>query len=52
MFLLNPKYYKPLFEMLAVRNKDDILRMWAYSRVDTIKRNEIFFVRPWSGYDR
>tara|TARA_Y100000816_G_scaffold271692_1_gene236448 strand:- start:1048 stop:2583 length:1536 start_codon:yes stop_codon:yes gene_type:complete len=41
MFLLNPKYYKPLCEMLAVRNKDDILRMWAYSRVDTIKRNEI-----------
>ena len=41
MFLLNPKYYKPLCEMLADRNKDDSLRMWAYSRVDTIKRKEI-----------
>ena len=38
MFLLNPKYYVPLCEGLAERNKDDSLRMWAYSRVDTIKR--------------
>ena len=29
MFLLNPKYYIPLCEMLADRNKDDSLRMWA-----------------------
>jgi len=41
MFLLNPKYYKPLCEMLAERNKDDKLMMWAYSRVDTVKRKEI-----------
>ena len=41
MFLLNPKYYKPLCEMLAERNKDDKLMMWAYSRVDTVKRQEI-----------
>lgn len=41
MFLLNPKYYKPLCEMLAERNKDDKLIMWAYSRVDTVKRKEI-----------
>ena len=38
MFLLNPKYYLPLCEMLADLNKDDKLTMWAYSRVDTIKR--------------
>jgi radical SAM superfamily enzyme YgiQ (UPF0313 family) len=38
MFLLNPKYYLPLCESLTERNKDDSLRMWAYSRIDTIKR--------------
>mgnify|MGYP001446610259 CR=1 FL=1 len=38
MFLLNPKYYIPLCEMLAERNKDDKLIMWAYSRIDTIRR--------------
>ena len=38
MFLLNPKYYIPLCEKLVERNKDDDLRMWAYSRVDTIRR--------------
>jgi len=41
MFLLAPKYYKPLCEMLAERNKDDKLRMWAYSRIDTVRRPEI-----------
>ena len=41
MFLLNPKYYKPLCEMLAERNKDDKLMIWAYSRIDTVKRQEI-----------
>lgn len=41
MFLLNPKYYVPLCEMLAERNKDDSLKMWAYSRIDTVKRPEI-----------
>jgi anaerobic magnesium-protoporphyrin IX monomethyl ester cyclase len=38
MFLLNPKYYIPLCEELVKRNKDDSLRMWAYSRIDTIRR--------------
>ena len=38
MFLLNPKYYVPLCKLLADRNKNDDLKMWAYSRVDTIKR--------------
>ncbi|MDC1491214.1 B12-binding domain-containing radical SAM protein, partial [Pelagibacteraceae bacterium] len=41
MFLLNPKYYKPLCEKLASLNTDDSLRMWAYSRIDTVKNPEI-----------
>jgi len=41
MFLLNPKYYIPLCEKLSERNKDDKLRMWSYSRIDTVKRPEI-----------
>ena len=41
MFLLNPKYYIPLCKKLAERNKNDDLRMWSYSRIDTVKRPEI-----------
>jgi len=41
MFLLNPKYYLPLCKKLAELNKDDSLRMWAYSRIDTIKNPEV-----------
>ncbi len=41
MFLLNPKYYLPLCKELAERNKDDSLRIWSYSRIDTVKRHEI-----------
>ena len=41
MFLLNPKYYIPLCKMLSERNTDDSLRMWSYSRIDTVKRPEI-----------
>jgi len=41
MFLLNPKYYLPLCEMLKERNKNDQLRLWAYSRVDTVKKTGI-----------
>jgi radical SAM superfamily enzyme YgiQ (UPF0313 family) len=37
MFLLNPKFYKPLCEELVKRNKEDKLKMWAYSRIDTVK---------------
>ena len=36
MFLLNKKYYVPLCEMLKERGYGDRLRMWAYSRVDTV----------------
>ena len=41
MFLLNPKYYVPLCEELAKINVNDQLKMWAYSRVDTIRRKNI-----------
>ena len=41
MFLLNPKYYVPLCKELQKRNKKDNLRMWAYSRIDTVKNPEI-----------
>jgi len=41
MFLLNKKYYVPLCEMLAERNKNDTLTMWAYSRIDTIRSPEL-----------
>jgi len=36
MFLLNKKYYVPLCEMLKERGYGDKIRMWAYSRVDTV----------------
>ena len=41
MFLLNKRYYLPLVKMLAERNKKDDLRIWSYSRVDTIRKPEI-----------
>jgi anaerobic magnesium-protoporphyrin IX monomethyl ester cyclase len=41
MFLLNPKFYLPLCEMLERRNKNDELILWAYSRVDTVKNPEV-----------
>ena len=41
MFLLNPKYYIPLCKLLKERNSNDELKMWAYSRIDTVKRPEI-----------
>ena len=41
MFLLNKKYYVPLCEMLRDRGYGKRLRMWAYSRIDTIRRPEL-----------
>ena len=40
MFLLNKRYYVPLCKLLKERGYGDILRMWAYSRVDTIRDPE------------
>ena len=44
MFLLNPKYYLPLCEKLSDLNKNDDLRMWAYSRIDTVKNPEVLSI--------
>jgi radical SAM superfamily enzyme YgiQ (UPF0313 family) len=41
MFLLNRKYYVPLCEMLRDRGYGDKLRMWAYSRIDTVRRPDL-----------
>lgn len=41
MFLLNKKYYVPLCEMLSNRGYGTELRMWAYSRVDTVRNPEL-----------
>jgi len=41
MFLLNRKYYVPLCEMLRDRGYGKFLRMWAYSRVDTVRNPEL-----------
>lgn len=40
MFLLNRKYYVPLCELISSRAYAKNLRMWAYSRIDTIKNPE------------
>jgi len=40
MFLLNRKYYVPLCNMIKERGYGEFLNMWAYSRVDTVKRPE------------
>ena len=44
MFLLNPKYYLPLCKKLSELNTDDNLRMWAYSRIDTVKNPEVLSI--------
>lgn len=41
MFLLNKKYYLPLLETLSKLNKNDDLRLWVYSRIDTVPSPEI-----------
>lgn len=40
LFLLNKKYYVPLCEELKKRGYGDKLRMWAYSRIDTVRKPE------------
>ena len=40
MFLLNQKFYLPLCKKLSELNKDDSLKIWAYSRIDTVKNSE------------
>lgn len=40
MFLLNQKYYVPLCRLLKERGYGKELNMWAYSRVDTVRKPE------------
>jgi len=40
LFLLNKRYYVPLCEALKERGYGDDLRMWAYSRIDTVRNPE------------
>ena len=40
MFLLNKKYYEPLCIMIKERGYGEFLNMWAYSRIDTVKKPE------------
>lgn len=40
MFLLNQKYYVPLCNLLKERGYGKELNMWAYSRVDTVRKPE------------
>lgn len=40
MFLLNRKYYVPLCNMIKEKGYGEFLNMWAYSRIDTVKRPE------------
>ena len=49
MFLLNPKYYLPLCEGLIKRGYGEKLRMWAYSRVDTVRRPGILNILKEAG---
>ena len=40
LFLLNKRYYVPLCKALKERGYGDDLRMWAYSRIDTVRNPE------------
>lgn len=41
MFLLNKKFYAPLCEMIRDRGYGKDLKMWAYSRIDTVRNPEL-----------
>jgi radical SAM superfamily enzyme YgiQ (UPF0313 family) len=41
MFLLYKKYYQPLCEALAKKPYSESMKMWSYSRVDTITNPEV-----------
>ena len=40
MFLLNKKFYRPIVDTLIRLNKNDDLKLWAYSRIDTVPSPE------------
>ena len=40
MFLLNKKYYLPILDSLIKLNRNDDLKIWVYSRIDTVPNPE------------
>jgi len=50
MFLLNKNYYEPLLDLLANSHFAPDLRLWAYSRVDTIRNPEILNLLRRAGF--
>ena len=40
MFLLNKKFYRPIVDTLIRLNRNDDLKLWAYSRIDTVPNPE------------
>lgn len=45
MFLFNKKYYEPLCKLLVERNYGDKLKIWVYSRCDTVNARLLDLVR-------
>ena len=50
MFLLNKKHYIPICKALEKINKNDDLRLWAYSRVDTVANHELLGLLRRAGF--
>ncbi|HEX3100190.1 MAG TPA: radical SAM protein, partial [Pyrinomonadaceae bacterium] len=45
MFFLDKRYYEPLLKGLVERGYGDRLRMWSYSRVDTVRKDQLELFR-------
>ncbi len=45
MFFLDKRYYEPLLKGLVERGYGDQLRMWTYSRVDTVRKDQLELFR-------
>jgi len=45
MFFLDKRYYEPLLKGLVARGYGDRLRMWTYSRVDTVRKDQLELFR-------
>lgn len=45
MFFLDKRYYEPLLRGLVERGYGEQLRMWAYSRVDTVRKEQLELFR-------
>ena len=45
MFFLDKRYYEPLLRGLVERGYGEQLRLWAYSRVDTVRKDQLELFR-------